>query len=336
MWYRYSWQNVSEILLCIVNDFLGLFTKKHSFVQSVETDFTGRMYHEFANPEWRYIRNWKVMQVVQWFVERGCKGMELCLALTAAASSSHVNIVAYLLSHVPHHVLQTLGAEILKVFSRALLHIDLSFYHECFVFFLIFLHLVVVDGSYGMYVFFHINYFLLQNWWLLSEFLQTAGERSGGSLQGIAFLLQANFLKNTEATYRIADTTAKSNDEAISLELRAFLRNEWSEEAFRKGRALGEAHYLNIMRVLKRSSSPLHLQELPLQLQVAIAYLPLYRECMAATGVVLSQLLRGQLVEAAVRLNPASLQPQNLQILLKLSKHELLLILASRLPGFLL
>ncbi len=89
--------------------------------------------------------------------------MELCLALTAAASSSHVNIVAYLLSHVPHHVLQTLGAEILKVFSRALLHIDLSFYHECFVFFLIFLHLVVVDGSYGMYVFFHINYFLLQN-----------------------------------------------------------------------------------------------------------------------------------------------------------------------------
>ncbi|CAK9215628.1 unnamed protein product [Sphagnum troendelagicum] len=218
------------------------------------------------------------MEVVQWFVERDCKGMELCLALTAAASRSHVNIVAYLLSHVPHHVLQTLGAEILK----------------------------------------------------------TAGERSGGSLQGIAFLLQANFLNNTEATYRIADTTAKSNDEAISLELRAFLRNEWSEEAFRRGRALGEAHYLNIMRVLKRSSSPLHLQELPLQLQLAIAYLPLYRECMAATGLVLSQLLRGQLVEAAVRLYPASLQPQNLQILLKLSKHELLLILASRLPGFLL
>ncbi|CAK9222156.1 unnamed protein product [Sphagnum troendelagicum] len=216
--------------------------------------------------------------VVQWFVERDCKDMELCLALTAAASRSHVNIVAYLLSHVPHHVLQTLGAEILK----------------------------------------------------------TVGERSGGSLQGIAFLLQANFLNNTKATYRIADTTAKSNDEAISLELRAFLRNEWSEEAFRKGRALGEAHYLNIMRVLKRSSSPLHLQELPLQLELAIAYLPLYRECMAATGLVLSQLLRGQLVEVAVRLNPASLQPQNLQILLKLSKHELLLILASRLPGFLL
>jgi hypothetical protein len=39
------------------------------------------------------------------------------LALTAAASSSCVNVVAYLLSHVPHHVIQTLSAEILKVFG---------------------------------------------------------------------------------------------------------------------------------------------------------------------------------------------------------------------------
>jgi hypothetical protein len=57
-----------------------------------------------------------VKQVVQWFVERGCKDMELCLALTAAASSSRVEVAAFLLSHVPHHVLQTLSAEILKVF----------------------------------------------------------------------------------------------------------------------------------------------------------------------------------------------------------------------------
>ncbi len=103
-----------------------------------------------------------MMQVVQWFVERHCKDMELCLALTAAASSSHVNIVAYLLNHVPHHVLQTLGAEILKVFSWALLHIDLSFYHECFVFFLMFLHFVVVFGNYWMYVFFHITTFFFK------------------------------------------------------------------------------------------------------------------------------------------------------------------------------
>lgn len=56
-----------------------------------------------------------VVQVVHWFVERGCKDMELCLALTAAASSSRVEVAAFLLSHVPHHVLQTLSAEILKV-----------------------------------------------------------------------------------------------------------------------------------------------------------------------------------------------------------------------------
>lgn len=59
---------------------------------------------------------WSAMwQVVEWFVERGCKDMELCLALTAAASSSRVEVAAFLLSHVPHHVLQTLSAEILKV-----------------------------------------------------------------------------------------------------------------------------------------------------------------------------------------------------------------------------
>ena len=59
-----------------------------------------------------------VVQVVHWFVERGCKDMELCLALTAAASSSRVEVAAFLLSKVPHHVLQTLSAEILKVYTR--------------------------------------------------------------------------------------------------------------------------------------------------------------------------------------------------------------------------
>lgn len=57
-----------------------------------------------------------MQQVVQWFVGKGCKDMELCLALTAAASSSHVDVAAFLLTHVPHHVLHTLSAEILKVF----------------------------------------------------------------------------------------------------------------------------------------------------------------------------------------------------------------------------
>ncbi|XP_073386707.1 ankyrin repeat protein SKIP35 isoform X4 [Physcomitrium patens] len=217
------------------------------------------------------------IEVVHWFVEKGCKDMELCLALTAAASSSRVEVAAFLLSHVPHHVLQTLSAEILKA----------------------------------------------------------AGERSGGSLKGIAFLLQADFLNNPEATYTIADSIAKSEDEAITTELRAFLLDEWSEEAFFKGRLLGEAHHLNVMRALKRGSSPLHLQELPLQLQVTVAYLPLYKECVAASGVILSQLLRGQLVEAAVRLNQGGLFFTE-EMLLKFSKHELLSVLESRLPGFLL
>lgn len=217
------------------------------------------------------------MQVVRWFVERGCKDMELCLALTAAASSSRVDIAAYLLGHVPRHVLQTLSAEILKA----------------------------------------------------------AGERSGGSLKGIAFLLQADFLNNSEATYKIADSIAKSDDEAITPELRAFLQEEWSEEAFLRGRLLGQAHHLNVMRALKRGSSPLHLQELPLQLQVTVAYLPLYKECMASSGVILCQWLRGQLVEAALRLSAGHMCSAE-EIFLKYSKRALLAILESRLPGFLL
>lgn len=171
------------------------------------------------------------------------------------------------------------------------------------------------------------------------EHEQAAGERSGGSLKGIAFLLQADFLNNPEATYRIADTIAKSEDEAITSELRTFLLEEWSEEAFLRGRSLGEAHHLNVMRALKRGSSPLHLQELPLQLQVTVAYLPLYKECLASSGVVLSQWLRGQLVEAALRLNQnqgGGRCSKTEDVFLKLSKHELISVLESRLPGFVL
>ncbi|KAJ7530658.1 hypothetical protein O6H91_14G013000 [Diphasiastrum complanatum] len=214
------------------------------------------------------------MQVVQWFVERGCKDMELCLALTAAASSSRVEVASYLLGHVPRHVLQALSAEILKA----------------------------------------------------------AGERSVGSLKGIAFLLQADFLNSPEATYRVADSIAKSEDEAVTSELRAFLQEEWSEEAFARGRLIGQTHHVNVMRVLKRGSSPLRLQDLPLQLQVTIAYLPLYKECVAAEGVILSQLLRGQLIEAALRLNAA--RPfLTEELLLQLTKKTLLSYVESHLPA---
>ncbi|CAA6660262.1 unnamed protein product [Spirodela intermedia] len=54
------------------------------------------------------------LQVVQWFVHRGCRDMELCLALTAATSSSQLEVVSYLLPHVPQQVLAALSVEILK------------------------------------------------------------------------------------------------------------------------------------------------------------------------------------------------------------------------------
>lgn len=184
------------------------------------------------------------MQVVQWFVKRGCRDMELCLALTAATSSSQVEIASYLLPHVPHHVLAALSVEILKA----------------------------------------------------------AGERSGGSLDGVAFLLRSNFLGDPAATYAVADSIARSDDEVVAPELRVFLQEHWSEAAFSEGVKEGQEHYLNIVRILRWGGSPICLRDLPAPLRVAIAYLPLYRECVKASGCLLSQRLRGKLLEASRRL----------------------------------
>ncbi|KAJ6366688.1 hypothetical protein OIU77_003131 [Salix suchowensis] len=163
------------------------------------------------------------MQVVQWFVKRGCRDMELCLALTAATSSSQVDVAGYLLPHVPHHVLAALSIEILKA----------------------------------------------------------AGERSGGSLDGVAFLLRSDFLGDPTATYAVADSIARSDDESVAPELRAFLREHWSEAAYLDGLKQGQEHYLNLVRVLNWGGSPISLRDLPGPLRVAVAYLPLYRECVA-------------------------------------------------------
>lgn len=78
---------------------------------------------------------------------------------------------------------------------------------------------------------------------------------------------------------------------------------EWSKDAYQKGQLLGQDHHLNVMRALKKGSSPLHLHDLPQQLQVSVAYLPLYKEHVGANEVVLSQWLKGQLVEATLRTN---------------------------------
>lgn len=211
------------------------------------------------------------LQVVQWFVKRGCRDMELCLALTAATSSSKVEIAAYLLPHVPHHVLAALSIEILKA----------------------------------------------------------AGERSGGSLDGVAFLLQSNFLGDPAATYAVADSISRSDDEAVAPQLRDFLREHWSEVAFLNGLTQGQEHYLNLTRILKWGESPICLRDLPAPLRVAIAYLPLYRESVKAGGCLLSQRLRGQLVEAARRLGGKTLEEAG-------QRRELLAVLEHHLPPFLL
>ncbi|KAK3035386.1 hypothetical protein RJ639_032914 [Escallonia herrerae] len=211
------------------------------------------------------------MQVVQWFVKRGCRDMELCLALTAATSSSQVEIAAYLLPHVPQHVLAALSIEILKA----------------------------------------------------------AGERSGGSLGGVAFLLRSNFLGDPVATYAVADSISRSDDEAVAPDLRAFLREQWSEAAYLDGLGQGQEHYLNMMRILKWGESPICLRDLPAPLRVAIAYLPLYRESVKAGGCLLSQRLRGQLVEAARRLGGVTLEEAS-------QGRELLAVLEHHIPPFLL
>lgn len=209
--------------------------------------------------------------VVQWFVKRGCRDMELCLALTAATSSSQVEIAAYLLPHVPHHVLAALSVEILKA----------------------------------------------------------AGERSSGSLDGVAFLLKSNFLGDATATYAVAESISKSDDDGVAPQLREFLREHWSESAFLDGLREGQDTYLNLLRILKWGGSPICLGDLPSALRVAVAYLPLYRECVKAGGCLLSQRLRGQLVEAARRLGGTKLDEAG-------QENELLAVLEHHLPQFFL
>ncbi|KAM7266599.1 hypothetical protein ACFE04_004496 [Oxalis oulophora] len=211
------------------------------------------------------------MPVVQWFVKRGCRDMELCLALTAATSSSQVSVAEYLLPHVPQHVLSALSIEILKA----------------------------------------------------------AGERSGGSLEGVEFLLHADFLGDPTATYAVADSIARSEDEAVATDLRAFLLEHWSEAAFINGLKQGQEHYINIVRILNFGGSDICLRDIPSPLRVAIAYLPLYRECSkAGGGRLLSQRLRGQLVEAVKRLDGAILDEVS-------QGRELLPIFEHHFPPFL-
>ncbi|KAJ8501128.1 hypothetical protein OPV22_011680 [Ensete ventricosum] len=161
------------------------------------------------------------------------------------------------------------------------------------------------------------------------EILKAAGERSSGSLDGVVFLLCSDFVGDPAATYAVADSMARSSDESVASDLRAFLKEHWSEAAFAEGLRFGQDHFVNIMRILRRGSSPVRLIDLPQPLVMAIAYLPLYRECLEAGGQLLPQKLRGQLVEAARRVSgrPVSKNSQ---------ARELMAILEHHLPTFFL
>lgn len=217
------------------------------------------------------------LDVVQWFVSKGCRDMELCLALTAATSSSQIQTASYLLPHVPRHVISALSIEILKA----------------------------------------------------------AGEKSNGSYEGVSFLLRSDFLGHPSLTYAVADSICRGESEeaaAASPGLRAYLKEHWSEAAFREGMAEAEEDYVNFVRVVKRGSSGIRLRELPSAVLIAVVYLGLYRECVefgADRCRLLPQRLRGRLLVAARRLGDGQFGDES-------SVKELLDVLRHYLKPFLM
>ncbi|CAN7021026.1 unnamed protein product [Brassica oleracea var. botrytis] len=161
--------------------------------------------------------------------------------------------------------------------------------------------------------------------------LKAAGERSGGSFKGVEFLLKSDFLEDPVATYSAADTIANSEDESVPLELKTFLQEHCSEAAFKQGVKESIDNFMNFMRVLKIGESGICLKDLPAPLKVAIAYMPLYRECVKAGGRLLSQKLRGQLVEAVKQLQGFDVETEGVYK----GHHQVMAVLEHHLPIFL-
>ncbi|WOK97400.1 ankyrin repeat protein SKIP35-like [Canna indica] len=213
------------------------------------------------------------MPVVQWFINRGCTEMDLCLALAAAAASGHVGIATYLLPLIPQSFVATLSIDILKA----------------------------------------------------------ACKKSCGSTDGVAFLLHRGFLGDAAATYALTDSIATSSDMRMDSDVKAFLMEHWSEAAFAEGLRCGQEHFVNVVRIMRRGGSPICLRDLPPTLVIAIAYLPLYRECecQVAEGQLLSQKMRGQLADAAYRVSGKLVDTNS-------DTRELMAILEHHLPAFFL
>uniref|UniRef100_A0A0A9EX13 Uncharacterized protein n=1 Tax=Arundo donax TaxID=35708 RepID=A0A0A9EX13_ARUDO len=204
------------------------------------------------------------LQVIHWFVSRGVNDIEMCLALTTAASGGHFVVASYLLAHIPQHILEALSPQILKA----------------------------------------------------------ARGQGSKSLDGVAFLLRSNFLRDATATYEAADSIATRATMDIAEDLVVFLKEHWSKAAFDEGVSAGEAHFVNIMRVLRRGASSICLEDLPSPMVLGITYLPLYRACLSAGGQLLPQRLRGELVEAVNRLGePIGLESQGKDLVLALERH---------------
>jgi hypothetical protein len=162
----------------------------------------------------------------------------------------------------------------------------------------------------------------------MMEAFKTAASENIGP-EGVLFLLHLNFLDDAKATLRAASMVAELEDTTPDLKL--WLREEWSKEAYNEGVQTGSSHYLNLMRVIKLGQGRLCVRELPAQLQAAIGYLPLYKDCCKTPGTLLSQRQKGELVEALRHLYRGSRKVSEAEIL-RADKAKLLFLLGACLP----
>lgn len=148
---------------------------------------------------------------------------------------------------------------------------------------------------------------------------------------GVLCALHSNFLFNEDLTMAEAAVLVElpETDQAVKMAL----RSEWSQQAFEAGVQAGQRHFLNWMLVKKHTFSPLRVGELPLELQVAIVYLPLYKNCSNTPGNLLSQRQRGELVAAVQQLYQGNGKLTD-SVLLNADKRKLLSLLAARLPAW--
>lgn len=145
--------------------------------------------------------------------------------------------------------------------------------------------------------------------------------------QGLLFVLHADFLNDPKATLAEAATLAELDDN--DPDIKCLLKEHWSPNAFKEGTREAQEHFKNWMLVRTQGNSPLRLEKLPLELQVAIGFVSLYRDCSRAPGSLLSQRQQGALLATVKLLRPGSNVPKDK---LYADKPILLSLLAGCLP----